>query len=182
MFNVNSIATYIQQPDLINIELTEAIWSELGWSRKEECVRKIESELIEGTDYNAEVLRKFAGNSEGRPSKTFSLSYNGLKILAASTTKALIKAFDSIDQKIPSIKTGATGRYASGTYIHPVLAIALAEWLSPEFSVYVKQTFIRFLEGDIMDKRNARGNKETTACSKKAADRVGDAFEAALSE
>jgi hypothetical protein len=34
----------------------------------------------------------------------------------------------------------------SGTFIHPVLAIKLAEWLSPEFDVFVKETFKAFIE------------------------------------
>jgi hypothetical protein len=35
-----------------------------------------------------------------------------------------------------------------GTWVHPLVAIHLAEWLSPEFSVYVKETFRKFIEGD----------------------------------
>jgi hypothetical protein len=34
----------------------------------------------------------------------------------------------------------------SGTWVHPLIAIKLAEWLSPEFEVYVKETFKSFLE------------------------------------
>ncbi|MBN4004802.1 KilA-N domain-containing protein [Nostoc sp. LPT] len=37
----------------------------------------------------------------------------------------------------------------SGTYVHPLVAIKLAEWLSPEFDVYVKETFKRYLENDV---------------------------------
>lgn len=40
------------------------------------------------------------------------------------------------------------GRNAQ-TYVHPLVAIKLAEWLDPDFEVYVKDTFKRFLEGDI---------------------------------
>lgn len=35
------------------------------------------------------------------------------------------------------------------TWVHPVIAISFAEWLSPDFSVYVKQTFARFLNLDV---------------------------------
>lgn len=34
------------------------------------------------------------------------------------------------------------------TWVHPLLAIKLAEWLSPEFDVFVKQTFRRYLQAD----------------------------------
>lgn len=34
-------------------------------------------------------------------------------------------------------------------WVHPLVAIKLAEWLSPEFDVFVKQTFKRYLEADI---------------------------------
>jgi hypothetical protein len=35
------------------------------------------------------------------------------------------------------------------TWVHPLVAIKLAEELSPEFDVYVKETFKRYLDGDI---------------------------------
>lgn len=89
MFNVNSIASYIQQPDIINIELTEAIWSELGWTTKSDAVRKLKSELIDGTDYR--VSKVAQGGESFR--NDYYLSYNGLKILAASTTTAKGKAY-----------------------------------------------------------------------------------------
>jgi len=39
------------------------------------------------------------------------------------------------------------GRGKKGdTFIHPLLAIKLAEWLSPEFDVFVKETFRSFIE------------------------------------
>jgi hypothetical protein len=91
VFNVNSIATYIQQPDLINIELTEAIWTELGWSEKRNAVRKLQDELIEDTDYRMLKVEQ-AGLGIGY-SNSYYLSYNGLKILAASTTSAKGKAY-----------------------------------------------------------------------------------------
>lgn len=37
----------------------------------------------------------------------------------------------------------------SSSWVHPVIAIALAEWLDPEFSLLVKNTFIRYLKGDV---------------------------------
>ncbi len=43
-----------------------------------------------------------------------------------------------------------TTRGANGTtWIHPLCAIDLAMWLSPEFAVYVNQTFKRYLDADI---------------------------------
>ncbi len=36
-----------------------------------------------------------------------------------------------------------------GTFVHPLLAIHLAEYLSPEFSLFVKETFKSFLEADV---------------------------------
>jgi hypothetical protein len=35
------------------------------------------------------------------------------------------------------------------TWVHPLVAIKLAEELSPEFDVFVKETFKRYLDGDI---------------------------------
>lgn len=37
----------------------------------------------------------------------------------------------------------------SGTYVHPRVAIRVAQWLSPEFAVVVDGVFERYLKGDI---------------------------------
>ncbi len=53
--------------------------------------------------------------------------------------------------KVINQKTNNRSYFAKkgvGTWVHPLVAIHLAEWLSPEFSVYVKETFRRFVEGD----------------------------------
>ena len=36
----------------------------------------------------------------------------------------------------------------SETWVHPVIAIDFAEWLSPEFSLFVKKIFLKYLNGD----------------------------------
>ena len=36
-----------------------------------------------------------------------------------------------------------------GTWVHPLLSIKLAEWLSPDFEVFVKQTFQAYLKADM---------------------------------
>ncbi len=36
-----------------------------------------------------------------------------------------------------------------GTWVHPLLAIKIAEWLSPDFEVFVKQTFAAYLKADM---------------------------------
>jgi hypothetical protein len=42
-------------------------------------------------------------------------------------------------------KQGRTG----GTWVHPLVAIKLAEWLNPDFEVFVKQTFHAYLKADM---------------------------------
>ena len=37
----------------------------------------------------------------------------------------------------------------SGTWVHPLVALRVAQWLSPEFHVCVNQVFQRYLEGDV---------------------------------
>ena len=58
-------------------------------------------------------------------------------------TKAFMEA---LSQKTNSHVSQNRGR--SGLWFHPLLAIKLAEWLSSEFEVFVKETFKRYLEGD----------------------------------
>jgi hypothetical protein len=36
-----------------------------------------------------------------------------------------------------------------GTWVHPLVAIKLAEWLSPDFEVFVKEVFVAYIEADI---------------------------------
>lgn len=62
-------------------------------------------------------------------------------------TKALEKHISGNAGTIPVFKTEGKGR-GSVTWIHPLLAIKLAEWLNPDFEVYVKETFERYLEAD----------------------------------
>ncbi|TBR58990.1 hypothetical protein B4U84_24320 [Westiellopsis prolifica IICB1] len=58
-----------------------------------------------------------------------------------------LAAFTSKHGNIPPFET-RSGK-GGGTYVHPLVAIKLAEWLSPEFDIYVKETFKRYLEGDV---------------------------------
>jgi hypothetical protein len=51
--------------------------------------------------------------------------------------------------KIAVVNSINKGRAGSETWVHPLLAIKLAEWLSPDFDIYVKETFKRFLDNDI---------------------------------
>lgn len=65
-------------------------------------------------------------------------------------TKAFIKA---IEQKFGNGNFPVSKKERNGKqwimWIHPLLAIKLAEWLDPEFDVYVKETFKAYLDGDI---------------------------------
>jgi hypothetical protein len=80
-FNETTIATYVNAPNAFVIELTEELWSELGWTQKSDCIRDLKKELIEGVDFKADLLKTPEG---GRPSVSYTLSYNGLKLLAVS--------------------------------------------------------------------------------------------------
>lgn len=61
-----------------------------------------------------------------------------------SETKAFIRACCE-KKKVPK-KDLIHSVQRSGTFIHPLIAIKLAEWLSPEFEVFVKETFRSFVE------------------------------------
>lgn len=57
--------------------------------------------------------------------------------------------FQGTTDKKSVVNSVNKGRAGSETWVHPLVAIKLAEWLSPEFDVFVKQTFKRYLEADI---------------------------------
>ena len=59
-------------------------------------------------------------------------------------TKAFIRAYCD-KRQVPKKHLVHTVK-GSGTFIHPLIAIKLAEWLSPEFEVFVKETFRSFIE------------------------------------
>lgn len=64
--------------------------------------------------------------------------------------KALqIKLNSQSDKKSLSKLTEVKGNRPKQTWVHPLVAIKLAEELSPEFDVFVKETFKRYLDGDI---------------------------------
>ena len=73
--------------------------------------------------------------------------YNRLK-----ETKKFIEALNSnmcipISQLITSIK--GNSKSGAGTWIHPRIAINLAQWISPQFAVKVSEWTQKFIEGDI---------------------------------
>lgn len=51
MLNESSIANYISDANAFTIELTEEIYTELGWTQKGHCLRTLTNELIEGVDF-----------------------------------------------------------------------------------------------------------------------------------
>ena len=62
--------------------------------------------------------------------------------------KSLIESVQSkIGQNHPvlEVKRGKGG----GTFVHPVIAIDLAEWLSPAFGLHVKEVFIAYAKADV---------------------------------
>lgn len=54
---------------------------------------------------------------------------------------------DDLDSPISAVIETKRGKH-SETWVHPEIAIDFAEWLSPEFSSFVKRIFIRYLKGD----------------------------------
>jgi hypothetical protein len=55
---------------------------------------------------------------------------------------------DAQNVPVDVIKREKSGRTFE-SWVHPLLAIKLAEWLSPEFEVYVKDIFKRYLQADM---------------------------------
>ncbi|MEH2183048.1 KilA-N domain-containing protein [Nostoc sp.] len=85
-------------------------------------------------------------------SKTYSSFWKSPDIRAfAKALDHKLKSSESAElaQNIhPSFESPGRGRKGS-TWVYPLLAIKLAEWLSPDFDVYVKETFKRYLENDV---------------------------------
>lgn len=72
------------------------------------------------------------------------------KFIKSEDTKAFMLVLDTQITPFGGIKCKYSKRgNEGGTFVHPLLAIKLAEWLSPEFEVYVKTTFKRYLESDV---------------------------------
>lgn len=63
------------------------------------------------------------------------------------------KRWKAIAERVPpnsgevQLRKSTAGK--AGIWIHPLCAIDLAMWLSPEFAAYVIETFKRYLDGDI---------------------------------
>ncbi|MCJ8325194.1 MAG: KilA-N domain-containing protein [Rhizobiales bacterium] len=86
-------------------------------------------------------------NKDGYIHATAMCKAFGKKIGQYNLTKS-VKAFLealSTDVGIPTsklmkvIKGGSGSKYVQGTWVHPLVAIHLAQWLSPEFSVHVSK-------------------------------------------
>lgn len=72
--------------------------------------------------------------------------------------KAVAERITSDVRQLKNSTRGANG----GIWIHPLCAIDLAMWLSPEFAAFVIETFKRYLDGDITlaDEVLQRSSKE----------------------
>jgi hypothetical protein len=73
-----------------------------------------------------------------------------------STTKRIIQIL-SEDTGIPiarlmDVKKGGNGKYLQGSWIHPRLAVNLAQWISTSFSLEVSQWIDEWKEYDIQNK------------------------------
>jgi len=66
-----------------------------------------------------------------------------------STTEAFIESLCTNLNSAPALIIETKRGKGGGTWIHPLLAIKLAEWLSPDFEVFVKQTFAAYLKADM---------------------------------
>ena len=66
------------------------------------------------------------------------------KFEESTETKAFIRA--CCEKKQVPKRDLVQSVKGSGTFIHPLVAIKLAEWLSPDFEVFVKETFKSFIE------------------------------------
>lgn len=63
-------------------------------------------------------------------------------------TQELLKTLETKITGKSAIMETRRGR-SGGTWVHPLLAIALAEWLSSDFHMHVLETYHRYVEGDI---------------------------------
>jgi len=59
------------------------------------------------------------------------------------------EVFRLTGEKITPIISENKGRAGSVTWVHPIMAIHLAQYLSPEFANFVAEVFQRYLESDI---------------------------------
>lgn len=79
-------------------------------------------------------------------SKTFGKQWRDYKESARckKVSTALAKKLDVRNSDIIQTKRGRD----SETWVHPVIAVDFAEWLSTDFGIFVKEIFIRYLDGD----------------------------------
>ena len=65
------------------------------------------------------------------------------------TTQAFIESAAKSLNTEPTLLIESKRGKGGGTWVHPLLAIKIAEWLSPDFEVFVKQTFAAYLKADM---------------------------------
>jgi hypothetical protein len=66
---------------------------------------------------------------------------------SARCKKTVALLTKDLDLRISQVIETRLGK-DSETWVHPEIAIDFAEWLSPEFSSFVRRIFIRYLKGD----------------------------------
>ena len=88
--------------------------------------RRLDDDFVNATQWCKKFGKRWAKFEESTETKAF--------IRACCEKKQVLKR-----DLVQSVK-------GSGTFVHPIVAIKLAEWLSPEFDVLVKETFKSFVE------------------------------------
>lgn len=68
--------------------------------------------------------------------------------LVEAVTQNMGKSHVKTNSRVKSATYSKKGK-GGGTYAHPILALSYAEYLSPELAIDVKETYLRFRQGDI---------------------------------
>lgn len=111
----------------------------IEYEYKEFCGKSIRQRLSDGY-LNATDMCKINGRFYGH-------------YIDTNTTKEFINEL-SCDINIPisqliEVRKGNSKKFKQGTWVHPHVAIHLAQWLSPKFSVAVSKWVLRFMYGDL---------------------------------
>lgn len=119
----------------------------------------VEQQLLDTRHYLTTALPKVVGDRTLGVTEVKDIEYrdriiSGNEIINAGDTinkTELCRRYGVLtkDYKMQILHLVETGRgKVHETWVHPEIAIDFAEWLSPEFSSFVKRIFIRYLKGD----------------------------------
>ena len=136
-FNLSSTKSYISA--LINVKLQD------GDKKLEKIIQK----WIKAESIDKKVFLSDSGNSTITIQGKIAMKLEYLSAKENSKLMKLLKDIGLVSVKKGNLKGSENGKSVQGTWINRDLAVKYAEWLNPEFSIWISQRILELVSDGV---------------------------------